>query len=179
MGNNRKLYAGQARMFADRHCNDVQRVLDLLHKNNRPSAVRELHTLRGVSATLGAQALAASLSEAELAAKSVVEVSVIESILSKSEELLRQASEVLGDLANHLDPLESADAVEKDIDTEKLQELLQLLKESNMRAMDVHAELKAGLATFSDQTQALDEAISMLDFTKAHEILSKIMPAKV
>ncbi|RNL64753.1 response regulator [Zhongshania marina] len=179
MGNNRKLYAGQARMFADRHCNDVQRVLDLLHKNNRPSAVRELHTLRGVSATLGAQALAASLSEAELAAKSVVEVSVIESILSKSEELLRQASEVLGDLANHLDPLESADAVEKDIDTEKLQELLQLLKESNMRAMDVHAELKAGLATFSDQAQALDEAISMLDFTKAHEILSKIMPAKV
>jgi PAS domain S-box-containing protein len=179
MGNNRSLYAGQARMFADRHRNDIQKVLELLHKNNRPNAVRELHTLRGVSGTLGAQALAASLSEAEMAAKSVVEVSVIEAVLLNAERLLQQACEVLLALAETLDPSELS--VEGIADTapalepQQLQELQALLEESNMRALDVYASLKSGLMSYGEQAKVLDEAMSMLDFAKAHQLLTAIL----
>lgn len=179
MGNNRELYAGQARMFATRHNNDVKTILDLLRMNKRTDAVRELHTLRGVSATLGAQALAASLSDAETAAKSVVEVAVIEAILFNAEEFLQQACEVLFKLADSLSPPQAiADAnVNGDIplDSSQLLELQLLLKESNMRAMAVHADMKAGLASYGDQATILDEAISVLDFAKAHEIIGTIL----
>ena len=179
MGNNRELYASQARMFASRHSDDIENVLSLLRKNNRPAVVRELHTLRGVSGTLGAQALAACISEAEIAAKSVVEASVIETILTKADGLLQQACKVLLDLANTLYPIaDMADAVVEDevaVDSEQLQALLNLLKESNMRAMEVHAELKPGLAGYGEQAVALDDAIAMLDFAKAAEILNTIL----
>ncbi len=179
MGNNRELYASQARMFASRHSDDIQNVLSLLRKNNRPAVVRELHTLRGVSGTLGAQALAACISEAEFAAKSVVEASVIETILIRGDGLLQQACKVLLDLANTLYPIaDAADAVIEDevaVDSDQLQSLLSLLKESNMRAMEVHVELKPGLAGYGEQAVALDDAIAMLDFAKAAEILTTIL----
>ncbi|CAA0092844.1 Signal transduction histidine-protein kinase BarA [Zhongshania aliphaticivorans] len=178
MGNNRELYASQARKFAERHQQDIQVILDLLRNNNRPGAVRELHTLRGVSGTLGAQALSSSLSEAEMAAKSVVEIAVIETILGSSESLLQQACEVLLDLAEVLSPSPVAndDATdEPEIELEQLQELQLLLKDSNMRAMEVHAHLQPGLAVYGEQASALSDAISMLDFAKADDILTAIL----
>ncbi|MEX1666678.1 PAS domain S-box protein [Zhongshania arctica] len=179
MGNNRGLYAGQARTFASRHSNDIQNILGLLRINNRPGAVRELHTLRGVSGTLGAQALAACLAEAEIAAKSVVEVAVIETMLLSAEKLLQEACEVLRTLADSLSPPQAVASASSDRsvapDSAQLLELQMLLKESNMRAMAVHADMKAGLASYGDQARALDDAISVLDFAKAHEIVGAIL----
>ena len=61
------------------------------------------------------------------------------------------------------------------MDSDQLQSLLSLLKESNMRAMEVHVELKPGLAGYGEQAVALDDAIAMLDFAKAAEILTTIL----
>ncbi|WP_269620662.1 PAS domain S-box protein [Zhongshania sp. BJYM1] len=185
MGNNRKLYAGQARMFASRHSGDLEKVVDLLNKNNRPGAVRELHTLRGVSATLGAQALAAVLSDAEMAAKSVVEITIIEAILNKAKVLMKTACEVLLDLANEIDPpvsvvgnnAETAEESKKVLDPALLIELQSLLKDSNMRALDVYTTLKESLDGNEERIKALDDAMSVLDFATAYEVLGAILTA--
>ena len=92
---------------------------------------------------------------------------------------MQQACEVLLALAETLDPSELS--VEGIADTapalepQQLQELQALLEESNMRALDVYASLKSGLMSYGEQAKVLDEAMSMLDFAKAHQLLTAIL----
>jgi len=188
MGNNRTLYGSQARMFASRHDQDVSKIRTLLQSGSRPAAVRELHTLRGVSATLGAQALASCLSQAEAAAKGVAELVDIEDMLATADVLLQQACKVMLELADALAPAAAsgassigANAEDKDqglvIDAElsaKLDELAALLKDSNMRALDLFAELNAFFTAQSDAAADVQNAMAGLDFSGAYAALCKL-----
>ncbi|AMO67615.1 response regulator [Zhongshania aliphaticivorans] len=175
LGNNRELYASQARMFASRHRDDLGKVLLLIQKGNRPGAVRELHTLRGVAGTLGAQALASRLSELEMAAKGLVEVPVIETLLNATEVHLEEACEVMLKLADSL-AAPSRDVtppplIDEEINA-KLDEFGRLLKDSNMSALDSFESLRAIFAVDSEPAIKVREAMASLDFAAALEALN-------
>jgi CheY-like chemotaxis protein len=175
LGNNRELYASQARMFASRHRDDLGKVLLLIQKGNRPGAVRELHTLRGVAGTLGAQALASRLSELEMAAKGLVEVPVIETLLNATEVHLEEACEVMLKLADSLASPSRDVTPPPLIDEEingKLDEFGRLLKDSNMSALDSFESLRAIFAVDSESAIKVREAMASLDFAAALEALN-------
>jgi PAS domain S-box-containing protein len=175
LGNNRELYASQARMFASRHRDDLRKVLVLIQKGSRPNAVRELHTLRGVAGTLGAQALASRLSELEMAAKGVVEVPVIETLLNATEVYLEEACDVMLKLADALASPEREMTPPPFIDegtNAKLDEFALFLKDSNMSALDSFENLRAIFMVDSEPAIKVREAMAALDFAAALEALN-------
>ena len=180
LGNNRGLYASQAKLFATRHRNDLAKVLPLLKEGNRPGAVRELHTLRGVAGTLGAQALAGSLSELEDAVKGVAELPLIESLLSAGELQLEQACAVMGDLAESLAPtrVDADDTGEAPVMDEaikaKLDELAVFLQESNMQALQVYEEVHAVFEVNNDAASKVQAAMAELNFGAAFDALQEM-----
>ncbi len=178
LGNNRGLYASQARMFATRHCDDLQKVLSLLKKGERPGAVRELHTLRGVAGTLGAQALASSLSELEISAKGLVEIPVIEAMLNAAEVQLNEACKVMLDLAESLTPAVSdvaapAPLIDEGVN-QKLDEFESLLQDSNMQALECFEDLRAIFAVEGDAATKVRDAMAGLDFAGALAALKEM-----
>ncbi len=175
LGNNRDLYASQARMFATRHCDDLGKVLAFVQKGNRPGAVRELHTLRGVAGTLGAQALANSLSELETAVKGLVDVPAIETLLNTSEVHLQEACEVMLMLADALASPDQNVALPPIMNEEmnaKLDEFAGYLSDSNMSALDSFESLRAIFAVESEAALKVREAMAELDFTAALDALN-------
>jgi len=184
MGNNRGLYASQARMFASRHGQDVNNIHELLKSGSRPAVVRELHTLRGVSATLGAQALAACLAEAEAAAKGLTALADIEAMLGTADSLLQNACAVMLELAETLVPsapstgaagaeTAGSGAVDAEVNI-KLDEFAALLKDSNMRALDLFAELNDFFVAQNDVAAGVRDAMAGLDFASAYAALTKM-----
>jgi len=137
---------------------------------------------------LGAQALASCLSQAEAAAKGVAELVDIEDMLATADVLLQQACKVMLELADALAPAAAsgassigANAEDKDqglvIDAElsaKLDELAALLKDSNMRALDLFAELNAFFTAQSDAAADVQNAMAGLDFSGAYAALCKL-----
>jgi PAS domain S-box-containing protein len=179
MGNSRSVYAAQAKIFAKRHCGDLNAVRDLLDRGETAGVVRGLHTLRGVSATLGAKALALTLSETETAVKGGADGASVDSMLASSEVLLQEACQVFAALSESLEPASSASVEENSLSIDddevraQLDEFESLLKESNMRALDIHNELKAVLAA-ADSDNVLADAMAGLDFVGAYKALQAI-----
>jgi PAS domain S-box-containing protein len=180
MGNNRGLLATQARRFADRHCGDLKLVEKSLRGNNAPLATRELHTVRGVAATLGASALAQMLGDLEDACKQGASADALAEDLQRADAELKRACAVFSELANQLTPAPNAgDEGHTKVDAAQLlsgcEELEALLRDSNMRAMAVHDTLRAegGLAAVAG-AEILAESIASLDFAGALAALERV-----
>ena len=179
MGNNRTLLATQAKRFAERHCGDLKLVEKSLRSNNAALATRELHTLRGVAATLGASTLAQQLGELEDACKQGATADSLADGIAYASTELKRACKVFSELAGQLAPPERALLDDSPIDQQVLlagcKELDMLLKDSNMRAMAVHDQLRSerGLGTIAG-AEALAEAMANLDFNAARAALHHV-----
>ena len=112
-----------------------------------------------------------------MAAKGLVEVPVIETLLNATEVHLEEACEVMLKLADSL-AAPSRDVtppplIDEEINA-KLDEFGRLLKDSNMSALDSFESLRAIFAVDSEPAIKVREAMASLDFAAALEALNMI-----
>ena len=145
LGNDRGLYAQMARRFQNDQQEILARMDQAMQQQDHASLARELHTLKGLAATLGARSLSEQAAAAETRIKDKADRPEIEQLIAALRERLRESNRLLSDLAERLDPPRPA-AAAYPANPERILELLKqlerLLVEHHMRALDVHAELK-------------------------------------
>uniref|UniRef100_UPI001856B084 Hpt domain-containing protein n=1 Tax=Methylibium sp. TaxID=2067992 RepID=UPI001856B084 len=138
------------------------------------AAARQLHTLKGLAATLGARALAAAASRAETAQGG--EPNEAHAALANLDQAFERSMDDIAWLAANLDapapgPLDPADGgppTTPQALTSALHELAGLLGNADMRAMDVHARLtRSHAAVLGPRLAALDGAVAAFDFKAA------------
>ena len=177
LGGNTDLYA----RILQEYLSEIARLpdqLDLLLRNSDlAGAARLLHTLKGLSATVGASPLATVAREAESLVKGVN----AEAALKQSElhahfrEAVANTMRSMGTIARQLvqasGPVHLAPApteLDQPHTVAQLRELQTLLKRANMRAVDVHAQLDNALAQIApDEFKALNAAMVTFDFAQA------------
>lgn len=174
---NSSLFASLARRFGKDCAALVTAAQTALKQGDRTAVAREMHTLKGLAATLGATALArqAAAAEAAFAAPSGTS--------DDTERLAQLASEIdasvatLIAVADVFDPPHPTENVSLDRERllEHLAELDVLLAEQNMRALDVFATLKREADdTLADSLATLDDALFKLDFAAARETTANL-----
>jgi PAS domain S-box-containing protein len=172
LGGNTDLYARILRDYL-REITHLPDQLDrLLHDGDLASAARLLHTLKGLSATVGASHLASVAREAE----AIVKNTHADAARPPSEWHARFRTAVLntgrtmGEIARKLTQASvPADSPKAALDLPRLlaqlRELQGLLKRSDMRAMDVHAQLDSTLAQIAPEAfSGLNAAMLAFDF---------------
>ncbi len=191
LGNNRGLYARMSRAFEK----DQGAIMEQLRQNLLPpplpprgrvregDAANDLHTIKGVSAALGATALSLAAAEGETALRGSIDPAGATALFQEVERLFEEACIVLKDVADELEPpsarVEAAAGLESGEAITVLLELEALLNASNMKAMQRYYETKAGLEVSvgvgaKDLLPLLDEAMQRLDFAAAAELCSKM-----
>ncbi len=170
---NRTLFASLTRRFGQDRATIVAAAKAALLQGDRAAAAREMHTLKGLAATLGALALARQAAEVEAAFKADgAAVNDDAERLARLDSELDAGAAVLRAAADALDPPGATGGAPADTEQmlEHLDELDALLAENNMRALDVFITIKreAGDA-LAESLTALDEALFKLDFAAARE----------
>jgi PAS domain S-box-containing protein len=145
----------------------------------RESAALELHTIKGVAATLGATALSCAAADAETIVKSSSDPGLIGAAISEVERLFAETCRLFQDVANELDALTAEAEGVADLDREmlvaRLLELEVLLQAGNLRALQLYHDLSPQFSTeLHEQSLPLDEAMGRLDFQKALELCRRL-----
>ena len=172
LGGNTDLYARILRDYLSEIAHLPDQLDRLLRDGDLVSAARLLHTLKGLSATVGASHLASVAREAE----DIVKNAHADAARPPSEWHARFRTAVLntrrtmGEIARKLTQVSApADSPKAGLDRPRLlaqlRELQGLLKRSDMRAMDVHAQLDSTLAQIApDAFRSLNVALQAFDF---------------
>ena len=179
MGNNRSLYARMARAFAKDLGADVERLRLKLTDGEQGNVRHELHTLKGVAATLGATALSRAAADAETALKNNSSPDEFAVLLSEVERLFKEACGVMQRVADELDPpgdaAEAAGLLDREALALRLVELEALLVLGNMRAMQIYQDIwRQSGAELREQIAPLNAAMQRLDFPAAVASCRKI-----
>ncbi|TCT19407.1 response regulator [Thiobaca trueperi] len=174
LDHDRALFAGLAQRFADDQGEVVRRVRQSLQANDRETAIRALHTLKGVAGTLGATALAQAAARLEIRLYADTTPAEEETLLANLQERLNDAIDLLLEAAATLTP-PPASRPDTTSDPAHLVRLLTeleiLLGEHNMRAIALHDTLKHECgAALGEHLAPLDEAMGRLDFPRARQI---------
>ena len=179
LAGHRTLYAQMARLFAQEQGESVRRLREALAQGDRTEAARAAHTLKGVAATLGAEALSTIAAKLERALKRRTEPDELERMSDQlGEQLalaivaLERAAEELAPAADEALPLAEFD---RSAFEERLDALVLALVDSNMAALDHYAELRA-LATDALVTplRSVEEALGRLDFGVALDACRRV-----
>ncbi len=170
LNGDRRLYGQLAGNFAADQGDAVLRIEQALYRGDRDLVLRELHTLRGLAATLGAQALASLAGEMEAAIRKGGRAGS-EHYLDDLRKLLAETCEILQGLAvAFASPTATAASLPASPARvgDLLEALVALLTDRNMRALDVFATLKSEVGSDLDEPfSALDGAMQGLDFVAA------------
>ena len=179
MGNKKSLLMEQLAYFAEHHCNSFQAVDSALDAGDRDMVARLLHGLRGASATLGANALADSLLTAERLCRD--EEQDPRAAINEARVLLDEACSVFKGVARD----SGNDSREADINTVDEQamkalanELQQLLKQNNMRAVAVYRQIKTKGMGRHPVMREIEPAMNQLNFSAAAETLGRWLAAQ-
>ena len=175
LGGNKALYLRTLKSFLNDSSGAAQQLEDLLREARRDDAARQLHTLKGLAATIGATPLAAAVARAESLVKSDAPALPLAAGMAEMQATLSATIAALGrvikELADALPPEPAPAQATIAPDVEKflqdLQELSDLLRDSDMGAMAKLEQIKAAHGAHQAQLKALDEAIGMLDFAAA------------
>ena len=173
LSGNCALFASLARRFG-KDCAALAEAAQIaLQHGDRAAVAREMHTLKGLAATLGATALARQAAELEATFKAPRSTSNEAAALAQLASGIAASDATFRAVADALDPAQPVPSLplNKQRLLECLAELDALLLENNMRALDVFATLQrevgdAGEA-LADPLNALDEALLRLDFAAA------------
>ena len=208
LGGNHPLFARLARQWQHEGAAMVAAARAALQQGDYLGAAQAMHTFKGVAATLGATALAQQAAQAEVACQAVAVAGATtgsaDAIALQAVDAVAgariQAAEVLGGLADALDPLppegpqaagSSADLADSKahgaalpaLDVAQLlgqmATLDALLAQQNMRALEVFATLQQELgqcqeAMLVEQLHALQAALQQLDFVAARAVVAHL-----
>ncbi|MBK9654757.1 MAG: response regulator [Rhodanobacteraceae bacterium] len=182
LAGHRALYAQMARMFAQEQGESVRQLHDALAQGDRTEAGRAAHTLKGVAATLGAEALSTIAAQLERALKRGVEAEELQRMSERLAEAVAQASVALERAAEQLSPaadeaVPMAEFNRAAFDSH-LDALVLALVDSNMAALDHYAELRA-LASkpLIGPLRAVEDALGRLDFRTALDACRRVEAA--
>jgi PAS domain S-box-containing protein len=175
LGGNKALYLRTLKSFLSDSSGAAQQLEDLLREARRDDAARQLHTLKGLAATIGAIPLAASVARVESLVKSDAPALPLAAGMAEMQATLSATlailDRVIKELADALppEPAPAQEALTPDVRRllQDLQELSDLLRDSDMGAMAKHEQIRADHGTYQAQLKALDEAIGTLDFATA------------
>ena len=165
---NRTLFASLVRRFTlDQH-DIMARTKRALQQGDPAGATLELHTLKGLAATLGATTLSKVASEMEAKVKAGTTREEEEIHLAMLDQHLTKAVEFLTKTAASFAPPTTTTTADPNRAKALLVELEQLLAQRNMRALHVFSDLKQAVGErFEIEFAALNEAITKLDFETA------------
>ncbi|WP_231118342.1 CHASE domain-containing hybrid sensor histidine kinase/response regulator [Lysobacter silvisoli] len=175
-GGKRRVYADVLRGFPDGATQIMGELATALRSRQRDDAARQLHTLKGVAATVGAMRLAQL---AELQEKAIVgagddwlralQLGALRAGLNDASAAARESLEALAE-----DQAPPADAVR--ITPELLQRLRGMLIASNLSALDEFHRLEAGLLRDHPQEhRQLADALTRFDFAAAAEVCGRLL----
>ena len=168
LAGNRTLFASLLRRFANDQQGIMERTKRALLQGDRTAATLELHTLKGLAATLGAISLSKVAADMEIKVKAGTTREQEDIYLAKLDQELAEAVKFLTETADRLAPPVVNATADPDRARALLIELEQLLAQRNMRALHVFSELKKTVeASFEGELAALSEAMEKLDFEAA------------
>ncbi|MGB1580557.1 MAG: response regulator [Nevskiales bacterium] len=171
LGNDKTLYARQARRFGEAHGQDAAQVGELLDSGKQEDAARMLHTLKGVAATLGSEQLARLCKEMETSVKDAAGPIDLERL----EQEIQMTARALSKLADSLQP-EASPGLPKEELKPKLEELETLLAANNMQATTIYSNLRPMLDSVEATDLArLDTAMDNLAFSEARQIVQALL----
>lgn len=178
-GGSRTLYLRLLRMFRENQGDFRQRLEAALHADDASSAIRAAHTLKGVAATIGANALSNTAAELEIACTRDLDRHHLQPIMDTT----------VNELARILDTLAALDAPEKinaptsTIPDSKriptlLEKLRHLLRGGDVEATDVVADLLVALGNAPDKDGWLriSNRVAAFDFEAALRELDALVP---
>lgn len=181
LGNNRSLYARLALQFSKDQGEVLERLRCNLDQGDLDSARRELHTLKGVAAALGAASLSRAAATAETTLKNNAAPGEVNTVLRELERLLIEVCRVLPEVAQELESMsqrnqgEGGSMVDHETFISRLLELEPLLADGNMRAMELYQDIRTESGSaFLEQLKFLDEAMQRLDFPAAVKLCRKL-----
>jgi len=180
MGGNSTLLLKMLRRFSETQSDFIVRVRHALEEENLQEAIREAHTLKGLSGNIGANHLVEQLQILEKRLRNGDEKSVDPLLVS----LDRALKTLIETIVQELDGFEQHQKKEKpllvDVDRKKLafefQELEELLKELNSDALEVGDTIiqQLHIIGYADDAHALERFIQNFDFDSAREKLKEI-----
>jgi signal transduction histidine kinase/CheY-like chemotaxis protein/HPt (histidine-containing phosphotransfer) domain-containing protein len=182
MNHNVTLFSRLAREFEQDQAGVVERVRSHLRQGRPDDAAGALHTLKGVSATLGVMELSSFAAKAETLLRSGQPLD--DDMLCNLELSFTEACASLRQAADELDPPQSAPEEEAaETDREKLAASLvileELLRTGNTRALGEYEEVRRQCnRELRERFTLLDRAVKRLDFPAA-AIQCRIMREEV
>jgi signal transduction histidine kinase/HPt (histidine-containing phosphotransfer) domain-containing protein/ActR/RegA family two-component response regulator/HAMP domain-containing protein len=134
-------------------------------------AVRTLHTLKGLAATVGAIQLAGVAAQLEIRVKTGIESAKHAEVVAQLRSTIEATVQSLAPMLKRFSPIPVSD-IAPEMTTDQLHvdmtRLLELLKNSNMHALDVFEKIRLGQGKRpSDVLPPLAAAIGRLDFPAA------------
>jgi HPt (histidine-containing phosphotransfer) domain-containing protein len=187
MGGSPRVYARMLRRFVAEVRSMPEKLNAMLMPPDLGGLKRQLHTLKGVAATLGALPLTSAAAEGEsrlsgpdVSAWSEVMPRIVDDLCATLQATLPALAELL----NVLQPEPQAEAGTPLVinDTRALQAalatLVRLLKGSDMAALNAFGDLQRDFGGgLGEPLLALDEAIGALDFERAARLCEALQAA--
>ena len=178
MGGNRSLLGRALHNYCTDAAGLSDRMLTALGESQYPVLQRELHTLKGIAATLGLGQVAERSAEAEHVVRDGGHgalPALLNDLLVLVQSQVPKLSEVVAQLGGvvTVSPITTATAVDANHTAvlPDLTELLALLDASDMRALEVHSVWRQSVpALLAGSVEPLDTAMSALDFELAAKI---------
>ena len=171
LGGNTALYADILRAFLQETASLPDQLDALIAAANSTAAVRLLHTLKGVSATVGASYLSAVAKSLEAAIQANPNAEQLQKLGDTFRQAVVASLDMMEQIARAYAPAITDGQVHEPVDFSGLRtsalELLELLRTSDLRALQVHStlpppsalpqsELGATLAALGDAMAAFD-----------------------
>jgi len=153
----------------------------LMQSGDRHAAVRQLHTLKGLSATVGASYMSAVARKLEVQLKNAGDGFAPENMCRLFRQAVTSTMEVMHQVVTGLSTTPQSDEQTPPADptavttaspldplalVSDLKELQSLLQNSDMAALSVHARLHQHPMTDNNAFKALDDAVNAFDFAK-------------
>jgi len=171
LNGDRDLYVRMAGNFCDGKQDSVVLVRQALQAGDLETVLRQLHTLKSLSAGVGAQALAALAAETEDKLRTSIDLATAESHLERIATELDATVGQLRTLITTIAPDQirtTAKAHDPQALRAALNEIAPLLATHNMQALTLFKQLKADQEV-PPCLMALDHALCHLDFAAAQE----------
>jgi signal transduction histidine kinase/DNA-binding NarL/FixJ family response regulator len=174
LGGHVDLYANVLQQFLETIERAPQELSQLFGARDTAGAGRFLHTLKGLSATVGAADLSAVVQRAEASVKSAEATLDTADLLAEFLEAVEKAQQLIAEVLQSLAPGDVADSI-ADIESldraqfqEDLANLSHELAQSRMDAVNVHAKIVSQYGpAVGDALNDLNKAIAVLDFVQA------------
>ncbi len=176
LGGNRTLYAQMARLFGREQMETPARLSDAIMAERTAEAIAQTHTLKGVAATLGAEALAEKARRLERALSKRKPATEIQRLLGELRSDFRDATEALKAAADQLQPADLPQSTvplaefDRDEFERTLDRLVLALVDGDMAALDVFRELMDQVpAPLLGAMRTVEDALKRLNFRMALE----------